>query len=552
MPDRSSRTDASLSRRDALKVGALGAAALALPLTASLAAKRASELPENRLPRPYARHPGFVRPPVLTPSGTDADGRESYSVTMREFGAQLVPGLTTRMWGYEGRFPGPTIRVPRNRRVRVRFANDLPVRHPVFRYEPTTSVHLHGAPSLPQFDGYANDTSRPGQYKDYLYDNQQEARTLWYHDHAVHHTAENVAMGLAGQYHVVDPLEDAVGLPQGAFDVPLVVNDVAFTRSGQLLYDDHSDSGLMGDVLLVNGVPFPAFPVEPRRYRFRLLNASIARGYRFRLAPAAPLTVVATDGGLVHAPVDVDVLRMGMGERYDVVVDFAPFRGRRVELRNLGVENAIDYDSTDRVVAFDVLDREPDPENNGPVPDTLEVPIHPVMALDPRQAVRTRRLRFQRGGSEWTINDLTWADVVRSDFRRLVGNPALGDVELWEFENSSGGWFHPVHLHLVDFKVLTRNGRPPAGYEAAGPKDVVYLAENETIGVLTQFGSPPAPPPAPGEPAPLPPRTGRYMLHCHNNTHEDHDMMAQFEVGQGGPSPFSAPPQGVPKLLRPA
>ncbi|MGY1741922.1 multicopper oxidase family protein [Blastococcus sp. SYSU D01050] len=548
--------DPTLSRRDALKVGALGAAALALPLAVSADAKRASELSENRLPRPFARQTRLVRPPVLGRTGVDpaptaAEERDVYDVTMRQFGAQLVPGFTTTMWGYQGMFPGPTIRVQRRRRARVRFTNDLPVRHPVFRYEPTTSVHLHGAPSLPQYDGYANDTSRPGQYKDYLYDNQQEARTLWYHDHAVHHTAENVAMGLAGQYHVVDPLEDALGLPQGDYDVPLIVTDVAFTSRGQLLYDDRSDSGPMGDVLLVNGVPFPAFPVEPRRYRFRLLNASIARGYRFRLSPSAPLTVIGTDGGLVHDPVDAAEIRMGMGERYDVVVDFTPFRGRRVELRNLGVENSVDYDFTDRVAAFDVLPTATDLRNNGPVPDTLDIPEHALMGLRPEQAVRTRRLAFERGGSEWTINDLTWADVEQSQFRRVIADPALGDVELWEFENGSGGWFHPVHLHLVDFRVLSRNGRPPAAHESAGPKDVVYLGENETIRVLTQFGAPPAPPPAPDEPVPLPPRIGRYMLHCHNNTHEDHDMMTQFEVGTGGPSPFDAPPQGVPKLLRP-
>ncbi len=234
---------------------------------------------------------------------------------------------------------------------RVRFVNDLPVRHPVFGYEPTPSVHLHGSPSLSQYDGYANDVTRPGQFKDYMYDNKEDARTLWYHDHAVHHTAENVAMGLAGQYHVVDA-DNPLGLPSGDYDVPFCVNDVAFTGNGQLLYDDRSDSGPMGDVILVNGVPWPAMPVEPRKYRFRFLNASIARGYRFRMSPTMPLTVVATDGGLARSPVAAGELRMSMGERYDVVLDFAPFAGRRVELRNLGVENSIDYDFTGSVAAF--------------------------------------------------------------------------------------------------------------------------------------------------------------------------------------------------------
>jgi spore coat protein A, manganese oxidase len=529
--------DATITRRDALKLGVLATAAAALPVTVAASAKRASELAENRMPRLFARP--FVRPPVLQSTGVDpADvdpfelERDVYEITMKEFTADLGTGFATRLWGYNGIFPGPTISARRGRGIRVRFANELPDQHPVFRYEPTTSVHLHGATSRPQFDGYANDTSRPGQFKDYLYDNTSQARTLWYHDHAVHHTAENVAMGLAAQYHLRDSAEDVLRLPTGDYDVPLTVNDIAFTSRGQLLYDDRGDSGPMGDVILVNGVPWPAMPVEPRKYRFRVLNASIARGYRFRLNVSAPLTVIATDGGLTPAPIPTNELRMSMGERYDVIIDFAPFRGRRIELRNAGVDNSIDYDFTNRVMAFDVLDQAPNPENNGPIPDKL-APNNPIMALQPSQAKQTRRLRFERSGSEWVINGETWADVEGSEFEKTLANPGLNDIEIWEFQNNSGGWFHPIHLHLVDFKVLTRNGRAPRPYEG-GPKDVVYLGEGETIRVITQFG----------------PREGRYMLHCHNNSHEDHDMMHQFEVGENGTDPLSAPPEGVPRAER--
>ena len=136
------------------------------------------------------------------------------------------------------------------------------------------------------------------------------------------------------------------------------------------------------------------------------------------------------------------------------------------------------------------------------------------MLLREGDAVRTRKLEFERKNSSWTINGTTWDDVVNSGYTKVIANPREGDVEIWELENRSGGWFHPVHIHLVDFQILDRNGRPPHPYEM-GPKDVAYVGENETVRVLMRFG----------------PHCGRYMVHCHNLVHEDDDMMIQFAVG---------------------
>jgi FtsP/CotA-like multicopper oxidase with cupredoxin domain len=134
------------------------------------------------------------------------------------------------------------------------------------------------------------------------------------------------------------------------------------------------------------------------------------------------------------------------------------------------------------------------------------------MALKPSDAVRTRRFKFERNNGQWAINGTTWEDVIDSDYQFTLASPRRGDVEIWQFENSSGGWFHPVHTHLTDFKVLDRNGRPPAPHER-GPKDVVYVGEGETVRVIMKWEG-----------------RGRYMIHCHNLIHEDHDMMGQFEV----------------------
>jgi spore coat protein A len=531
----------ALTRRDVLKVGAFGAAALALPLTVSASANRVSELDRRLLPRPYVPQRYFPRPPVLdlsTRAPNTPDGRTMTTLEQAQTTIQLLPAPApkTRLWVYRvpgtlGGFPGPTIKARQGQKVTVRQINNLPESHPLFGYGFSTSTHLHGSPTLPQWDGYANDLSAPGWFKDYLYDNTEDARTLWYHDHAVHHTSTNVYSGLAAQYHLLPATAPPQGVPvNNDFDLPMIINDVAFRSDGDLLADDHSESGIQGDVILVNGVAWPEVPVLPRRYRFRILNASIARGYELQLTGGLPMTVIATDGGLTTAPFDVQRLRIGMAERYEVLIDFSKVPGARLELRNNRVDNTIDYDNTDKVMAFRV----------GTVPGGTDVPLDlknwprvdppGVMALDPAKAVARRTLRFERQGGEWTINGLTWHDVERSGLTAAIAKPKKNTIEVWSLENHSGGWFHPIHLHLVDFRMFQRiDGRGRIQNFENGPKDVAYLGENETIRIVAKFG----------------PHTGRYMIHCHNTTHEDFDMMHQFWVTDGadlGPDPVKAAP----------
>jgi len=201
-----------------------------------------------------------------------------------------------------------------------------------------------------------------------------------------------------------------------------------------------------------------------------------------------------------------------------VLIDFRKYApGQRIVLRNLSNENNRDYDHTNKIMAFDVVDTPVD--TGDPTWNTIPSALvdSEVMSLATAQSTKTRRFRLKRNDrtNVWTIgDDGSWAAVVASGFRKVIANPGLGATEIWEFENSSGGWFHPIHMHLVDFKILTRNGRAPFPYEL-GPKDTVYVGEGETVRVLVKFG----------------PHRGKYMLHCHNLPHEDHDMMVQFSVG---------------------
>ena len=564
--------EAQVSRRDVLKFSALGAAAVALPLERVVRAKTVSQIAASKLPAPYTLP--FAVPPVI-------DGRGGGTVNLEQTAKQvsILPGFQTTIFGYglpgQGpTTPGPTIHAQRGTPLTVMQANKLPTLHPFLNYDPWTSTHLHGSASKPQYDGYASDITKVGQTKRYVYPNKQDARTLWYHDHGVHHTAENAYMGLAAQYHLHDDVEKGLSIPKWAwdgrpvtdqYDLPLILADKMFSSNGEFRYDDAGHTGLWGDVVLVNGVPWPNLKVKKRLYRFRVLNASLSRGYRLQLSNSVPFSVIGTDGGLMPQVQQTTQLRIGMAERYEIVIDFSKYTpGTKLQLLNLGVPNSTDFDNTGKVMQFEVVADAFDKTNNA-------LPTGGLYSLNPNKDVwdlketeiqGTTKIEVVRQGGEWKIQStststtsnsgkgssgsggsgsgsgggsggsgsgsgsgngttklLTWEDVIASNYKETVANPASGDVQIWEITNKSGGWFHPVHIHLVDFKMLTRNGKPVFSYEQ-GPKDVTFVGENETIRAIMRFGTA-------GDPT----TDGRYMIHCHNLPHEDHDMMTQFRVG---------------------
>jgi spore coat protein A, manganese oxidase len=561
-----------LSRRDLMKYGLLGSAAMLLPLerVARTQLLLKDRMPTSGLPKPFE----LDWKPTVTAIPRDTGGNtDRYIMRMRAVQADVLGRYKnpsrplTTIWGYERITPGPTIKVKRGRRVAVRHTQELPDTHPDHLYPASTSVHHHGSASLPQYDGYASDVTMPGYFKDYYYPNYQDARTLWYHDHGIHHTANNAYMGLAAQYHIVDDAVDsALNLPTGDYDQPLVVRDAMFAKNGELVYADNSEAGVYGDVILVNGVPWPSMPVEARKYRFRILNASISRSYSWRLSNGAPLTVFATDGGLMKNPQAVKSFRHGMAERYEVIIDFTGMEGQTVKLLNDSPPNNIKYDNTDKVMQFVVgkskvkRDEETGRKTGNPGRMCTEA-VDPVTGarlyndevwdLTPSMVTVKRNFEFERKNGHWTVNGETWENVIESDYRHSAADPKAGDVEQWTLHNPGGGWFHPVHIHLIDFKVISRTNGNVKGVlpHELGPKDVVYLGEGEKVDVLIKFDDARARLREAAEASavagrtvePLAQRTGRYMMHCHNLVHEDHDMMVQWEVKPNkdlpGPTP---------------
>jgi FtsP/CotA-like multicopper oxidase with cupredoxin domain len=490
-----------------------------------------------------------------------------YEITMRKQPVELVPAqggepaINALFWLYQGNNPkpakptvlGPLIRQKKGRAACVRFINQLGNDD---KGDPIcTSVHLHGMASLPQYDGYAEDLTMPGQYKDYYYPNNR-ASILWYHDHAVHKTSRNVYMGLAGMYIVEYDEDDFCDrkdhncLPSGDFEIPLILQDKTFeecrvpasedcqlANSWRLVFNDRQQRGVYADLILINGTPFPHLKVKRRKYYFRLLNASASRTFQLTLSgdpiqlstqnltqdgKPVQLTVIATDAGLLAEPVHRIApgqdLRIGVAERYGVIIDFSVFRPevKHVYLRNSLFSSNLGPHAG-ALMRFDIEDGEVDDPSY--IPAKLgKLTVKEEMDT---QKLRTRTFRFGRG-RDWVINGKTW------DHHRVDANPGQCDLEVWNLINT-GGWTHPVHIHLIDFQILDRNGQKPQPYEE-GWKDVVLLQDFETVRVVARFG----------------PHRGKYMMHCHNIVHEDHDMMTQFEIGKGGADPMSDPSQDLP------
>jgi FtsP/CotA-like multicopper oxidase with cupredoxin domain len=524
------------SRRRVLGLLAGGAAGLAVPAGAAAYAHRTGESTGRVLPSRIRPPAPFTVPlpvprtarPVRSTRTTD-----HYELTQRAAKAEILPGTRTTVWGYDGTFPGPTFTARSGRTVTVQVLNSLTV---------PTSMHLHGGVTPPHSDGYPTDVVVPavcgdsygagpggmrrtghGMHtaasdwtvsrgsKTYEYPLRQRSATLWYHDHRMDFSAPQVWRGLAGLFLVHDAEEDALPLPGGDRDLPLLLCDRSFDADGSFRYPGHDPSctgtpgvqdaymdGVLGDMQLVNGAPWPEAEVPAARHRLRLLNASNARRYRLRLDTEAggtlPFTQIGGDAGLLGAPQRLDAVTMAPAERFDVVVDFSRCPvGSRVTLVNTLADGRMR-----QVMRFHVTRRAKDDSH---VPARLSPRYTPLAAAD---AVTTRHFDFRRTDDLWTVNGRPF------DTARTLARPRLGTVERWRL---SSDFHHPVHLHLAHFQVLSRGGRPPERTDA-GWKDTVDVRPYEVVEVLVRFSG----------------YRGRYMLHCHNLEHEDMAMMANFEV----------------------
>ncbi|THV66965.1 oxidase cueO precursor [Aureobasidium pullulans] len=427
-----------------------------------------------------------------------------YEVDIKPLEVQVYPNLgKTRLVRYDGQNPGPTFMMTKGREAVVRFIN-----HADRANSTTNMIRIARAP----FDGRADDTTEPGQYKDYHYPNGQNARTLWYHDHAIDHTAENAYYGQAGFYilHDFDELK-IPGLPQGDFDIPLALAAKRYNPDGSL-WDPEANNEetsvfqfLINTARHSNGQPWPFLKVEPRKYRFRVLNTGISRSYQLYFEPdktpgtKSAMTAAGSDAGLTAKPVQTTQLDMAIAERWEVVFDFTSFSGQNVTLKNnRQVAADIDYNSTDKVMSQsghcqrECLDADfllgfvVGTSTTGVVSkDELPAVLRTVPFPTPKTTV-DRSFEFQHSNARWQINGEVWSDGPEA---RVLAKPERGAIEVWELKNGGGGWSHPIHIHLVDFQITSRiGGRDQVlPYEAVVLKDVIWLNTGETVRVIARY-----------------------------------------------------------------
>lgn len=528
-----------------------------------------------------------------------------HTVREREFQWQFHSdyGPVTWVWGINGASPGPTYHARYGEPMLVRRFNELPpVGYANVRFAlPSTTTHLHNGHVASESDGFPTDWIGGGEFWDHHYpnfpatnadpmtgvrvpDEREKLTTLWYHDHRMDFTAANVYAGLFGMFLLFDEQDSgnendsdpaAWRLPSGEFDVPLILQDIAFDDDRQLAFDGFMTHGLLGDRFTVNRIIQPHFQVKRRKYRFRILNAAPSRFFEVFLNrsadPAGELegnefvrfVVISGDGNLNPEPVEAPSLYLGVAQRVDVIIDFSTFSPGD----SLYLENRLEqYEGhgpsgrhlTDpeqvrahRLMRFDVVGDDVDDVDDVDDPSRIPDFFRPYPQVDIASAKRERIWRFDYDGGLWTVNGMPM------DADRIDAGIEIDSAEVWTYRNDGITWSHPVHSHLSEWLVLAVNGVPmlpdmvqinPAVRDLSdfqrvftrtqsdggdyvvgsnvlrGPwcgglrRDVANLGPLDEVTVFSRW----------------PDFLGPYVLHCHNIVHEDHSMMIRWDVVPAG------------------
>lgn len=506
-----------------------------------------------------------------------------YQVHQQAFSVRQSPDLPVQtIWGFnDGTHgtisPGPTYKAFYGTPQMTRNINALPPLNQNGGFGmPSVTTHLHNAHNPSESDGNPCDFYSAGHFCDQYYPNvlagfsstnppngdiNESLSTLWYHDHRVDFTSQNTYKGLFGFYclfNEFDTGDESTGFhlpsfPQ--FDIQLAFADKVYDDTGTLAFDLFTLDGIIGDKFLVNGKIQPFFNVEPRRYRFRLLDTGPSRFYSYFLTDLNNLNavnqfwVIANDGNLLPNPVQVSTVRIGPAERVDIIIDFSTFAGKTIYLENrllqfngqgpvppnnFPVANANQNPQVEcndgngnilsdilpagqgnlllqfRVSSKAVKDGSVNPATN---PSFYQLPS---TTAEPR-IVRT--FKFDRLNGQWSING-QFMDC--NEFRFTVSQ---NSVEQWLLTNLTGDWTHPIHIHLEEHQILSRNRVPPPLAVERSRKDVTQLHPNERVQLFFRFRD----------------WVGKYPIHCHNVVHEDHAMMALWHIVANGGDNINVP-----------
>lgn len=573
--------------------------------------------------------PPVFKPTIVQDSITGEDISHNYTVSMTQFMQQILPPMfpKTTVWGFEGNVedpyqgeiscfrstPSPTFEAVRDIPINVQWVNNItepnmfavdptlhwanpnnmpaptppfipfPPGYPLAQSPVPLVVHLHGAEVRSDSDGHPDSWFTAGEEKKgpaflksrYTYQNTQEPTTLWFHDHALGTTRLGVYAGLAGFYLLRDPNNKISPLlPSGPYEVPIVIQDRSFNEDGSLFYPNEGVvpdvhpywvPAFLGNTIMVNGRVWPNFNVERRQYRFRVLNGSSTRTYNLKLSNNQSFIQIGSDGGFLPFPVTLTQMLLGPSERADILIDFsmlepgttiimtndapAPFPNGRIP----------DPNTVGQIMQFTVLDTPVVPPNKLPA----ELNKIPVLTPDVPKKILTLNVvaREPRMPLELLLDGQVWGNPISE-------LPIVGETVEWEIVNLTGG-AHPIHIHLLQFQVLSRqkfdnvkyseewiklNGEPPLQHPTIslpvepflegnpidpppnerGWKDTVIMMPGQVTRLILRFAPQDANPKKvkPGVNLfPFDPTFGPgYVWHCHIIEHEDNEMMRPFKV----------------------
>lgn len=445
--------------------------------------------------------------------------------------AQILPGPLTDVWHYVAQpakgsqnviftipnsYLGPLIKLKKGQVMNVTVKNELPE---------DTVVHWHGLHVPEDVDGHPSQSVLPGGSYRNTFKVINRAGTYWFHPHPDMMTGGQVYMGLAGLLLVSDDEEQALALPRGQFDVPVVIQDRVFDAvSNQFVYAPNGFVGTLGGTILVNGQKNYVHHVPTRAHRLRFLNGSNARIYKLAWSDSAPMILIGTDGGLLQAPVTKDYLTISPGERVEVWRQFSGADGTEIKLQSLafsgagsggggGLAQGAPFDvMTFRIAGQQTETLTPPSYLSNPA---FENPANATNAGNPRVfPISMVDGAYVLNGEPFYMNQIADNEEVK-----------FGDLELWEISNTASGTLvaHPIHLHGGPFQVISRTVEPSrlanwqtvsGGYSDEGWKDTMLIMPGETVRILIRFKE----------------YRGVFLYHCHNLEHHDMGMMRNFRV----------------------
>jgi FtsP/CotA-like multicopper oxidase with cupredoxin domain len=502
-------------------------------------------------------HQYFTYDPMTETYGGKFPPKKFYEMVMQEATHKFHPDYGgTTIWGFDGQLPGPLIKANYGEPILVRFHNHLPsCKVPQSFGIAEMTTHLHNAHTPSESDGnpvnYFNSINDPNPinpmgFKDQHYPNvlagftargdsvgdpTEALSSLWYHDHHLDYTAQNVYKGMFGCYNLFDNRDtgdetSGLRLPSGKYDIPIFFSDAIFDQNCQVVFDLFNLDGVLGDRFSANGAIQPFLNVDKRRYRFRLYAPGPSRWWEFALWDGTnylPFWQISSDGNLLPQAISVGSVRVAVAERADIIVDFSKTTAKRLYLVNrleqvngrgptgkilspgtplvqINIGSAVKDDSADPSLTPLLMRTLPDPDFGALLARAAKAPV--------------RTWRFERGNGAWMVNGKFFDETVVS-----AAIPQESE-EVWVIQNPGGDWRHPVHIHFEEHRTLSRNGvlvKPNTQFNASvdyARKDVIELNTNEEVRVFMRFRD----------------MKGRYVMHCHNVVHEDHAMMVRWDI----------------------